>query len=129
MTTQDHITAGESPAIRADQCSRITKIVACILRRKVFASDQLAHTVAAEVADGLIDEFGGGMMYVPIADRRAGVTNHEAIERSLRSVLEPGFLSRTAKAPRALMESVAVKHGVGRRTVERVLQRLRNTQE
>lgn len=116
-----------SPAIRADQCSRITKIVAGILRRKVFAHDALALTVAAEVADGLIDEFGGSKMYVPIADRRAGLTDHQAIEQTLRDRLTSDQLRGLAKTPDGLAAAVAASHGVTPRTVWRVLERMRSS--
>lgn len=118
-------TTTESPAIRADQCSLITKLVTKILRRKVFASEALAQAVAAEVAEGLIDEFGGGKLYVPIADRRAGLTDHHAIEQSLRAALAPDQLRPGAETPPGLLAGVAQQHGVSKRTVSRVLRSMR----
>lgn len=115
----------DTPAIRADRCSRLTRTIARVLRRDVFADDALAHQVAGKIAAGLIDEHGGESLYVPTADRRAGATDHDAIEDSLRALLTPDQLGTFGAAPSAILSDVANRHSVSHRTVFRVLQRMR----
>lgn len=116
---------GVTPAIQADQCSRLTRIVMRILRRRVCETDQAALSVASEVVDGLIDEFAGDKLYIPVVDRRAGLTNHEAIEGSLRHRLSAEALQPGGLAPAAEVAAIAAAHGVSTRTVYRVLRGLR----
>lgn len=118
-------TTTDTPAVRADRCSRITRTIARILRRDVFADDALAHHVAGKVAAGLIDEHGGESLYVPTADRRAGATDHEAIEASLRAALTPEQIATRGQAPSEVIGQVAAQHGVHHATAYRVLQRMR----
>lgn len=127
MTTPTTPSLIPDPAQRADACSRLTRTIAAILQQRVFHCQAVARDVAADVAEGLIDEYGGNSLYVPIQDRRAGLTNHDAIERSLRVALAEVDAARgDVRLPLVqTVRQIAIEHSVSDRTVFRVLQRMR----
>lgn len=126
MTGSTTVTAtAPSPARAADQHSRITRLATRILMRTVFRSEALAYEVATQLADGIIAEHGGASLYIPVADRRAGLTNHAAISADLQALLTPEQIRTPGAASSALLCEVASRHGVSERTAYRVLASLR----
>ena len=117
MTSETIMT---TPAENADRLCRLAREIMADLMATVFRSEELAYPVAHKIAQGIIDRYGGGSIYVPSANRRAGLKDHEAIERDIQGRLDPdGKLSQEAA------RTIADAHGVTDRTVWRVLARLR----
>lgn len=116
-----------TPAQRADQRSRITRTIARILGERVIKAPDIAHAIAEEVADGLIQEHGGSTLYVPVTDRRAGLNNRSQIETMLRASLTPEQIAGTTHAPSAVIATIATTCQVSPRTVYRVLESQRDT--
>lgn len=114
-----------TPAQRADQRSRITRTIARILLDRAIKVPDIAHALAEEVADGLIQEHGGGTLYVPVSDKRAGLTNRSQIETMLRAGLSPDQLNGTSPAPTGVITHIASVCAVSTRTVYRVLEQQR----
>ena len=105
--------------------SRLTKLIARVLQQRCFRSEEMASAVAAEIAEGIIDEHGGQALYVPIADVRPGGDKRESIDATLRATLPADVLRSAGPAPLDQMAEVARIHGVSIRTVWRVLERIR----
>jgi len=117
MATDETMT---TPAENADRLCRLAREIMADLMATVFRSEELAYPVAHKIAQGIIDRYGGGSIYVPSVNRRAGIKDHAAIEADILSrVDESGKLSRQAAG------TIAEAHSVTMRTVWRVHGQLR----
>lgn len=114
-----------TPALQADECSRIARTIARILRTRVFASDALAQCAAAEIASALVEQHAGEFMYIPMKPRTAAAGQRHIAE-SLRELLTPEQIASSKhRAPEGVLELVAKRHDASRRTVARVLGQMR----
>lgn len=125
MSHRPHSSPVTDPASQADRCSRLTRTIARILRSDLIKDDTIAYAIATRVASGLIDEHGGGKLYIPISDRRAGAKDHAALGDALRAALSPARLAGTTETPETVLRRVAAEQGVSRSTAYRVLAQMR----
>ena len=116
MTSETIMT---TPAENADRLCRLAREIMADLMATVFRSEELAYPVAHKIAQGIIDRYGGGSIYVPSANRRAGLKDHEAIASDIRAAVDGGKLGRAAA------NQIAERHGVSRATVWRVFSQTR----
>lgn len=123
MSQPVHLTL--TPAVQADECSRIARTIAKVLRQRVFASDALAQCAAVEIATALIEQHGGELLYVPVRMRSATEGQRSSIADSLLLRAGADALTCGGRIPDGVLAAVATEHGVTKRTVARVWGQLR----
>ena len=114
-----------TPAQQADQCSRMTRLIAKVLSEQLISCPEIAHSMAAKVSAGIIREMGGQRFYVPLRDQRAGLKDHGHIEAALLQHITPTQLAQGMTLPTMAVRQVATNTAASHRTVYRVLDRLR----